>query len=358
VKQLRISMLVLCVILGGAGFAKADLSGSWALTVIVEPFSMPYLILSGALNISVSFGDTVVSSISLFNSAGWTKQDFTLSGGLRNIDFDTTIKFDPSTATFESWRSSFDWSDTILAISSSFECTSTSGSLSVGATGGLGDLTVGATLRLGSNGDRCSLLYQSLAVTIDWPTSCGSVSSSFSFACSGFSAASLSVSGAEVTGLPWLTLAVKLSYKLEEKTLCLSPSVNLGNTGCVEVMSDIDFADHLRATAVLIKGLKLSCRSGAISFESLSYIDGIHFVEGDYWESLRLSYNQSGCCGSISGSVQCLFLQEGVRLFDIARLRAETAVSLASSVKLTGSIDFDLDIGQCDKLSLVVAVSW
>ena len=340
------------------GCQAARLSGAWTLTASGGPLSPLVLSMDSTLTIAYALNGCTFSSVSAFGTGGWEGQEFSFRSTLGEFTVDSQLRFDPSGVAFDEWKTKVGWSSSFLSLSSATEMTPSARSIALSASLGTDPFSFVASLGMGANGTDCPLAFKSLSFSLECPGSCGDFAGDLAFACTGFSSLALSLSAIDVPGIPWLTLAGKLSYEVDEKTLTLSPSVDLIESACFEVLSEIDFAGNLALMAWNIYGLGFSFELGAISVEALSYLDAAHTIEGEYWESLAISYNQNGCCGRISGNLTWLFLRGGMRLFDTARLRATTTVLLSPQLKATGVVDYDLEAGACDELGLALAVSW
>ena len=340
------------------GCQAAGLSGAWTLSASVGPLSPLVLSMDSALTITYALNGCTISSVSAFGTGGWEGQEFAFRCTLGEFSVDSQLRFDPSGAVFDEWKTKVGWSSSILSLSSSTEMTSSTRSLAVSASLGTDPFAFGASLGLGANGTDCPLAFKSLSFSLKSPGSCGDIAADLGFACTGFSSLALSLSKIEVPGIPWLTLTGKLTYKVDAKTLTLSPSIDLIESACFEVLSEIDLASNLAFTAWNIYGLAFSFDVGAVSVDALSYLDDAHTIEGEYWESLTIGYNGNGCCGPVAGNLSWYFLEGGLRLFDAARLRATTSLSLSSQLKASGIVDFDLEAGACDELALTLSVSW
>lgn len=155
---------------------------------------------------------------------------------------------------------------------------------------------------------------------------------------SAFEEFALSVTGLDV-GLPSITFDAKLVFALAEKTVTVTPVLNLGTDTCFTVYGSLasGTAGPWEITSLSIYGIRVAYTWNGVSFESLSYLDDVHFVKDTYWESFTIKSVGDTCCGGrFEFSLATYFDKTSLSLFDWA----ETETSLSFGVTAALAIRF------------------
>lgn len=124
---------------------------------------------------------------------------------------------------------------------------------------------------------------------------------------SAFEGLSLATTGLDL-GLLGITFDVTLAFELAEKTVTMTPALNLGAGTCVTVYAGLGSgtAGPWEITDLSIYGIRIFRAWDGVSFESLSYLDDLHFVKDAYWEVLTIKSVGDICRGGgfeFSGSI-------------------------------------------------------
>ncbi len=337
--------------------AKTSLSGTWEVSINVDPAAFPPTIHS-TVDLTYEIGDWSLMSSAGWASTGLTKLDFKSTGSLGDFSLSSSLSFDPGAVRFKRWKVSADWDAKGLSLSSSFQITPNYVALDISADGESGDLSLGIDVELRTRGG-CELLLQGIDLSIDLPFCCASVSSEVSFSKDGFRELGFSVSDIEIEHLPWMSIDADLTFKTDAKELDLSSSFDFGMLPCIDFYIEVQTASTLQISSISIYGIGIRCNIGDISFEALSYLDGTHKLKGKYWEMVALSFDdEADCCGPFSGSVAVYFLQGGAMLFDVAYFEGSFSVVINQSLTFDMALAWDIEAGSLGKLTLRMEVTW
>jgi hypothetical protein len=246
----------------------------------------------------------------------------------------------------------FDGGSTIATTGSSCSLTVT------GATPDDG-LTASATTYFSMSKTDCSLSFDRIQGTFGFAFAClDKVTATWKVDCTGFDQLSFSVTGLDF-GLSCITFDATLVFSLLEKTVTLTPRLNLENDTCFTVYASLvtATADTWEITGLTIYGLGVKHSWNGLSFESLSYFDGIHRVKDTYWEKFTIKSTGDSCCGGkLSFDVFTYFQDTHTTLFDWAETKVELSIGLTSA--FTGSTSIVVDMTGFTELKLGLKATW
>ena len=219
--------------------------------------------------------------------------------------------------------------------------TGTSG-LSLGIIGSHGDnLPVTGVLSFIIAKPTCSLCFDKFEGTfafsfgcLDLVTATLKVRNTQTATQSAFEEFALSVAGLDV-GLPSITFDAKLVFALTEKTITLTPVLNLGTDTCFTVYASLGSgtAGPWEITSLSIYGIRISHAWDGVGFESLSYFDDLHYVKDTYWERFTIkSVGDTCCAGRFEFSVSAYFDKTSLSLFDLAETEASLSFGLTDAL--------------------------
>jgi len=160
---------------------------------------------------------------------------------------------------------------------------------------------------------------------------------------SGFDSVSFSVSDIDV-GIPYVTFDGNLNFSLLSKTLSITPQLNLGTGTCFKVYAGLELGPGGAAeiTGLSIYGLGVSYDWDGVSFESLSYLDGLHHVKDTYWERFTIKSTGDSCCGgNLAFEASTYFQDIHTTLFDWAETDVGISIGLGSGGTISTSIVVD-----------------
>ena len=203
-----------------------------------------------------------------------------------------------------------------------------------------------ASVELVSDPGECDLSFSSASAQISVPTTCiGTVVIDTSISCLGFGALTISVGDllGDLSGLEWLTAGGVLEYELDQKTLTITPALNLEPGPCITLYGElVAGANPTDIQGISIYGLECVMTWNGLSLTSLSYLDDARLVSNKgsarCWEVLRLATEDQGCCGPIAFDCAVFFSKSSSSLFDVAEF------------------DFELNAGLSDNLSFGIAL--
>ena len=136
-------------------------------------------------------------------------------------------------------------------------------------------------------------------------------------------------------GLLGITFDARLAFELAEKTVTLTPALNLGTGTCFTVYASLGSgtAGAFEITSLSIYGIRILQAWGGVSFESLSYLDDLHHVKDTYWERFTIKSVGGTCCaGRFEFSVSAYFEETSLSLFDLAETEASLSFGLTDAL--------------------------
>ncbi len=348
---------------GCIGFAQ-QLSGSWDLEIEIDPQQTSFsdsLGVYSILKVNYSIGDWTFGAATVLDENGWVDQDFSTTGILGPYTLTAAVDFNPD-ATFGSLVATTSVPFAGALFGSQFTLEGEDTFLIVTASGFAGDVDVNISISFGDNDAICDFPFDEVSISIGIPFCCSSISSSLTIGCAGFDQIAFSTSGIVVPNLPWLTIGAQLVYTLQTKTLTLSPTFNFNTVTCIDFYIQVDSSDNLTIGAISIEGIKLSCDVGAVMFTGISFWgDGSkpsRLAGTEYWEVYTIETNAAACCGPFSFDVSVFFLENGLRLFDIAMFEANLELTVAAQFVFSMGLEIDVEINATTLWTLGFAITW
>ncbi|MFC2078127.1 hypothetical protein ACFLTM_04895 [Candidatus Bipolaricaulota bacterium] len=341
-----------------ASQTQSSLSGDWSVSVSIDP-AVPFTLdFTTSLDLTYEVGDWSFSSDTKFGTNGWTGQDFEIDADLGVIDLSSSVGFNPASGTFKRWSNDLELELEDLSLSIGFDVAPNYVSLDLSGGGELDDVSLDLDIGFRSRGG-CSLLFESLDVTVDFPLFCEyDVSAEIGVEDDGFDELVFDISGIDLPGIPWLEYGMEIAFEVDAKTVKMRPSFNFGDPACVDVYIEVQTPTHNTFTSMTVYGFKFQAELGAVEFEGISYLDGTHKLNGKYWEMYSLSINKDGCCGSASADLKVYFLEGGIGLFDIGLFEAAFSLALGESISIDTGFTWDIEAGVFEGIALGFAVSW
>ena len=77
-----------------------------------------------------------------------------------------------------------------------------------------------------------------------------------------------------------------------------------------------------------------------------------------YWEAYRIKTTDDGCCGPFSFDVTVYFLEDGTKLFDLAEIRANMSIQVATQFTFSMGIRYSTETSTFTRWSLGFKVVW
>lgn len=238
-------------------------------------------------------------------------------------------------------------------------------SCSLGVTGPQeGGLATRATAYFDIATPDCSICFDRFEATVDFPFAClDEVTATLKMKCPQTSSETvldeLSLATEDIdVGLSWLTFDLKVAFMVLSKTMTLTPTLNLGTCTCFTVYSALDTgAGPWEITGLSFYGIGIKHDWNGVSFESLSYLDGIHRVKDTYWEKFVIKSTGDACCGGrFAFEVATYFQDMHSTLFDWAETDVEVSIGLTSTFKT--SIEMVVDTTGVTDFIFGVEYAW
>lgn len=220
-------------------------------------------------------------------------------------------------------------------------------------------LIIDATVKFDLVGSNCEFCFKEATATGTFSFACiEKVAAELKVVSTGFDYLSLKVDQIK-TGLCWLDFSGTMKFTTLDKTLTMTPKLVLANDTCVKVYARlVTGASTTEITGLSIYGLGFEHTWNGITFESLSYLDGIHHVKNTYWERFTIkSTGGDTCCGGkFTVEVSTYFTDTHTTLFDWAE--TDLGLSLGVSEGITLSTGIVVDTTGCTKWSGGFKVTW
>jgi len=228
----------------------------------------------------------------------------------------------------------------------------------------VGNLPVTGTIYFDILKPDCSLCFDRFEGTFDFPFAClDEVTATLKVNCpqtgSDIVLNELSLATEDIdVGLSWLTFDLKVAFMVPSKTVTLTPTLNLGTCTCFTVYSALNTgAGPWEITALSLYGIGVTYDWNGVSFESLTYLDGIHFVKDTYWEKFVIKSTGDACCeGRFTFEVATYFQDTHTTLFDWAETDVEASIRLTSA--FTASTKIVIDTTGLTDVILGIAYIW
>jgi len=279
-------VLLLGLLVMGAGVSAATLSGSWDTDVIIDPQEANFssaIAITSEVTVSYIVGDWTFSSITDLDQGGWVDQDFVVAGILGAFSLTSALGFEPTAPAFDSWNTTAAVSIAGVSFDVDFTLADSDVTLILGGSGVAGDIDLGIEISFGGDdNDICDLLWSELEIRVGFPFCCTTLEAVVLFDCDGFQNILFLAEGIAIPSLPFLTLDASIEFTLQTKTLTLSPVIEFGATACFDLYVDlastggIGPGGPLVLESITIDGVGVSCDVGPVTFTGLSYWGGRH----------------------------------------------------------------------------------
>ncbi|MFC2095165.1 hypothetical protein ACFLSW_01845 [Candidatus Bipolaricaulota bacterium] len=349
---------LICVLgLAFTGLA-ATLSGSWDTDVTIDPQQTNFndaIGLESVITVDYTVGDWTFTSVTVLTELGWTDQDFSVAGVLGAFSLTSALDFDPVTPLFGSWNTTADISIAGVELGADFTLAGGSVDLDISVAGVAGDVSVGVVVSFGDAAVGCDLDWQGIVIDLGFPFCCADISATIEFDCSGFESICFEAGGIAVPNMPYLTLSAEVCFTMEGKTLTLTPSYDFGDTVCFDIDFDVLWTD-LSIQNIAISGIGLECTIGGVTFTGYSYL--IMPETETYWEYYIIETTDDGCCGPFDFSLGFYFLENGLRLFDIALIDVDMSLQVASQFSFNMGLEVDVNSGAFTLWTVGFEVTW
>jgi len=422
-KTIAIAALILGI--ASLSLLAGPLSGTWQATLAIDPNPFSFAELSSTFTGNYTVGGFTATSNSEFLLAGFIWQGFGITGTLGAFTVQCDLLFGASTADFI--YDQLIVTASIAGIDFGLYWAQLSGAVLGGPAdgsvlcmaGSIGDIdiesyfelgaqvedknddnfngitiyhaTTGAhkhyvtnPLVIGPSGSCCGGFTGESLIVSGWSFGCvEDISTTLHMTWQGFDYLKLSLTGIE-TGIDWLRFGVDLTFQLQTKTLVLTPTINLGESTCIDLYAELltDPAVMTSITGIGIYGLGFESSFGSVTVKDLSVFDtGCYAITTeeygsviedkadalkhghdfypDYWEMFSLKVTGDGCCGgSYAFRTNTYFDKNATNLFGWGMTHIEAEFPINSQLFLSAEVEVDDDTLGLDHFGLGMSVRW
>lgn len=399
------------------------LSGMWEANLAIDPSPFSFTDLSSTFTVNYTLGGFTGTSSSEFVLSGFIWQGFGVTGTLGAFNVQGDLLFGASTADFiydqlivTASIAGIDFGLYWAQLSDAVLGGPADGAV-LRVAGSIGDISIVNYFELGAqvedtnddNFNGITLYHAATGAHKHYVTNplvygpsgscCGGftgerlIVSGWSFGCiddiattlhmtwQGFDYIKFALTGIE-TGIDWLNFDVDLMFQLQTKTLVLTPTINLGQSTCIDVYAELltDPAMITSITGIGIYGLGFVSSFGNVTVKDLSVFDTScyaitteeygsviedradalkygHDFYPDYWEMFSIEVTGDGCCGgSYTFLANTYFDCSSGSLFDWGMTHIEVTIQINSSLFLTTEVE--VDTSGVDHLRLGMSLDW
>ena len=378
-KKALVLTLAFALGLGIAAFA-GPLTGEWSSSITIDPQAQTQTFTAFGSTITVDYtvGGWVFESVTGFSLTGWTKQAFSADGVLGAFTIGSDLVFAPATAAFTSWDTTGDVSIAGVAFNGEFLLTDGGSGWTFGASGDAGDLSLGADVYFNSKPtssglalvetDSYCFCFTSVDFTASFPFACiDDVDVTLGFSQLGFDGVTFKAKSIAVPSISWLTFDAALTFTTQtdtQKTLTLTPVINLGDFTCITLYYDLITTNTYEINGIDFYALGLSYKWGDVSFSDISIFNVTKYIANvdktwkpAYWEEFSISSSADSCCGGgFSFSLDTYFSATSAKLFDWAETDATIKYGLGSNFTINTGLN--VTSGGFTKWTLGFDVTW
>lgn len=197
-----------------------------------------------------------------------------------------------------------------------------------------------------------------------FPFCCADIDIATYFTCaSGFEYITFGVTDLSIENLDWLTMGADLTFTVEEKTLSMVPTLDIGEVFCFTLYSELLFdggtMEALAVDGIKFMSMELACEIGSVTFRDVAVLDpceialttedygsvvmaiddildlGYEYYP-DYWEMFSFAYAGPSCCaGETTLLANFYFERDGADLFDLAAVYLEANIPIDELLTLS-----------------------
>ena len=405
------------LLLVGLTALAAPFSGTWDAALAVSPNPFSFTELSSTFAVNYTVGGFAGTSTSEFVLAGFIWQGFGVNGTLGAFSVQGDLLFGASTADFiydqlivTTSIAGIDFGLYWAQLSDAVLGGPADGSV-LRMAGSIGDIDIENYFELGaqvedSDDDNFNgiTIYHAATglhkhyvtnplvvgqgftgeklIVSGWRFGCvEDIATTLYMTCQGFDYIKFALTGIE-TGIDWLNFDVDLTFQLQTKTLVLTPTLNLGDSTCIDVYGELltDPAAMTSITGIGIYGLGFVSSFGNVTVKDLTVLDtGCyaitteeygsviedkadalkygHAFYPDYWEMFSIEVTGDGCCGgSYIFHANTYFKAGSASLFDWGMTHIEATLPINADLFIKTEVE--VDTTGVDHLGMGISVSW
>jgi hypothetical protein len=420
-------LVTAAVILGIASFSflAGSLSGTWEANLAIDPNPFSFTELSSTFAVNYTVGGFTTTSNSELLLAGFIWQGFGITGTLGAFNVQGDLLFGASTADFiydqlivTASIAGIDFGVYWAQLSAAVLGGPADGSV-LRMAGSIGDIDIQSYFELGAqvedtNDDNFNgiTIYHAATgahkhyvtnplvvgrgftgekITISgWSFGCvDDIATTLYMTCEGFDFIEFELSGIDV-GLCWLSFDVELTFKLQTKSIVLTPQINLGELACIQVYTtlladapnNIIYNSFTSLTRISLYGLGFTSswdgvtvkdvtvldtgryaittpEYGSVIAEIVEALEGGHEFYSEYWELFSIAVTGDGCCGgSYRFLLNTYFDRTATNLFGWGMTHVEGRFPISSMIFLTAEVEVDDDTPGLDHFGFGFEVGW
>jgi hypothetical protein len=404
--------VVVLLLFGLSALATSPFSGSWeaALAISPSPFSISQF--SSLLTVDYTIGGFTASSDSEVHLTGFIWQGFGITGSLGAFNVRGDVLFGPSTGDFI--YDQLIITTDIAGISFGLYAAQLSSDVLGGpadgsvlrVAGSVTSLEIVNCFEMGArvedaDCDGITIYHAATGLRRYYATNPLMVGKGFtgdkltvsgwSFAClsngsvslymsdQGFDSLQFDLSGLG-TGLSWFNVDVALTFQLQTKALVLTPTVNFGDSTCIDTYLEARMGSaDTSIVGIELYGIGATYTAGDVTVKDVSVLDtgryaitteeygsviedrgdavaGGHEVCAGYWEMLSIAVAGDACCGYRYSFLADTYFASGGGLFDWAMAHLEATIPVSQALSIRGLLE--VSTSGLNHLGLGVALSW
>lgn len=399
------------------------LSGKWSSEITVEQGDInSFKTLDSVLDLTYSFGSLLPTSESEFKLFGFIWQGFGVTGTLGAFDIQGDVLFGPSTADYI--YSQLIVSMSIAGIDFGFYFAQLSDAVLQGPADGFairvagssGALDITSITEFGArikddDFDGITIYHAATGLykryitnpivpgqgftgeklTVSgWSLGCvEDITTTLYVTCGGFEWVKFELEGID-PGLSWLSFDIELTFKLQTKSVVLTPTLQLGERLCIDTYLEVltgapdntIYNSFTSLTGISLYGLGFTSSWNGVAIKDLTVLDTGHYAittpeygsvieeiiealedghefYSEYWELFSIAVTGDGCCGgSYRFLLNSYFNKNATNLFGWGMTHVEGRFPISSMIFLTVEIEVDDDTPGLDHFGFGFEVGW
>jgi len=348
----RFALVALLVALSWLWGCKAEtrFSGEWE-SILHVVSSTETWVLDTDFTVEVTSGDWIAAARSVFKNNTWRKQEFDIEVALGKFGIELDLRFEPHRDRFKDLIAQLEWETDMLAFAVTTKLTRTTDWMIVDIERDTETIEIDLSVRFRAPSNSCQAAFYdtSLEFDFDW---CG-IETDLEIAIDndGFDECVLEFSDLDFARVPWSTFDLEFSRTARKTVVKSSSHVTLASalgTGTCEIEIEGTCPDSPNAFSLEISEVVLTWGTGEWEFEATAILDPSDWIAKTYWfefqadTSIDLDSNREV-------ALEFIFLWTGA---DLERSRLAVAYKIADSFTIAIEGDFNVKIGQVDRLTL------
>jgi len=259
----------------------------------------------------------------------------------------------------ESWTGTARYATSGMTLTAQWALASGGSDLTLGINSSVGSASVDGKLYFDVVRPDCSLCFDKVTVKVRSSLACvDSVTTTLEIDEEGFEELSFAATGLPL-GVAGMSFGGKLAFSLTEKSLQLTPTLDMWDTACFTLYASLvpGSGGALDISGISLYGIRMVASLNGVKFESLTYLDDIHHTKANYWEMFRIEVDGDTCCGGgFDFEVTTHFGKTHATLFDWAETEFNGEFGFGENYVFSNYVSFTS--AGIDELAFGVGVSW